>query len=134
MVGWDDFIVGLITDLVGAAVVSVPIYFLFTRRERKKERKLESGVLEGLNRLFNQFIASIVYNTRKDVLEPLGYLASIMDAPVAPFIIEMETLQSEVSQKARKNDVVGMLEARKKQWKIILSDNFRLSMQKVVGQ
>ena len=50
MVGWDDFYVGILTDVLGAIVVAVPIYLLFTRKEKQKENAVETNVLERLNR------------------------------------------------------------------------------------
>jgi len=64
MVGWLDFGIGLLTDVIGAVIISVPIYILFTRRERQKERALQKNVFIRIQDSFKSFKTTSIYNLR----------------------------------------------------------------------
>ena len=134
MATWEDFLVDLVADLIGFALVSVAVYLFFQRRERKNQQRLVETVVSRLDRAFNSFIANMIYNLRSDVLEPLEASSFLLNVPPPPLIGNMEKLQIQVEETLRKRDTEAALQARKKQWEIVLSEEFLEWAQQVIGQ
>ena len=135
MVGWDDFLLGLLTNIISAIIISVTVYILITRAEKKKERNLTKSVLERINLSLNGVISNILYNLQNDAFEPISYVAALSNTPVPKCVTNMTELRSELSTLfKRKADMSEVLVIRRRELSIILTKEFLFNLKLVVGQ
>ncbi len=135
MVGWDDFFLGLLTNIISAIIISATVYFLITRAENKKGKNLTKNVLERINLSLNTVISNVLYNLQNDAFEPIGYLAALSNTPVPKCVIDMTELRFELTTLfKRKADMSEVIVVRKRQLSVLLTEEFLFNLKLVVGQ
>lgn len=130
----EDFLSGLLVELMGFALTSTAVYLIFKRREVKSQEHLVKAVYVRLkNKTINPFIAHMVNNLRSDVVRPSFFSSLLLDAPLASPMVRMEELQKKLFESFKNNDISGSMSARKEQWKIVIFEDFLMIMKRIVG-